>query len=235
MKQLNWKFSNLKQCSECDYVWFGPPVSRNLILDDDFLDLRKYPTHRSSKMPGMSQAMTKSEFSRAILTLEKFIGHDFKFEFSPCTFIYPDHMKLIMEYVDDITTNKVDNDRKNDATYNDSNNQYMIIKPSVGSQGKDILISHVDDLITCLTSISNSNKQKEDDKNKLKINPNTNPIALEKLLKYQAIIDKNATLDERVIKWNDSFKHEYVVQKYIDNPYLIHKYKFDIRLYVVSY
>jgi len=234
VKQLNWKFSNLKQCSECDYVWFGPPVSRNLILDDDFLDLRKYPTHRSSKMPGMSQAMTKSEFSRAILTLEKFIGHDFKFEFSPCTFIYPDHMKLIMEYVDDITTNKVDNDTNN-TTYNDNNNQYMIIKPSVGSQGKDIRISHVDDLIICLTSISNSNKQKEDDKNKLKINPNTNPIALEKLLKYQAIIDKNATLDERVIKWNDSFKHEYVVQKYIDNPYLIHKYKFDIRLYVVSY
>ena len=64
VKQLNWKFSNLKQCSECDYVWFGPPVSRNLILDDDFLDLRKYPSHRSSKMPGMSQAMTKSEFSR---------------------------------------------------------------------------------------------------------------------------------------------------------------------------
>ena len=32
-------------------------------------------------MPGMSQAMTKSEFSRAILTLEKFIGHDFKLNF----------------------------------------------------------------------------------------------------------------------------------------------------------
>ena len=50
--------------TECDYVWFGPPVSRNLILDDDFLDLRKYPSHRSSKMPGMSQAMAKSEFSK---------------------------------------------------------------------------------------------------------------------------------------------------------------------------
>ena len=39
------------------------------------------------------------------------------------------HMKLIMEYVDDITTNKADNDTNN-TTYNDNNNQYMIIKLS---------------------------------------------------------------------------------------------------------
>ena len=65
VKDLGWEFSNLRKCHECDYVWFGPPISRNLVSDEDFMDLRNYPKHRSSKIPGMSKAMAKSVFAQA--------------------------------------------------------------------------------------------------------------------------------------------------------------------------
>jgi hypothetical protein len=201
-----------------DYIWFGPPVSRNLTLDNDFLELKSYPKHRSSKMPGMSQAMTKSEFARALITVEKFIRYNFQFNFLPCTFVYPDHMKGIIEYIGSIHC-------KDD----DTTNQYMIIKPSVGSQGKDIIIAHVDDVVQILSDISS----KKNSTNEFKINSNTKPAVAQKLLKYQHILEN--TMDKKVSRWDESFKHEYVVQKYIDNPYLINNFKFDIRLYVVSY
>ena len=79
VKDLGWEFSNLRKCHECDYVWFGPPISRNLVSDEDFMDLRKYPKHRSSKIPGMSKAMAKSVFAQALMVLEKFVGNNLSF------------------------------------------------------------------------------------------------------------------------------------------------------------
>ena len=37
VKDLGWEFSNLRKRHECDYVKFGPPISRNLVADEDFL------------------------------------------------------------------------------------------------------------------------------------------------------------------------------------------------------
>ena len=212
VKDLGWEFSNLRKCHECDYVWFGPPVSRNLVVDDDFLALRKYPKHRSSKIPGMSKAMAKSVFAQALMVLEKFVGYSF--DFSPRTFIYPGDTSRILDYVTKSPT---------------ASCPYVIIKPSVGSQGKDIIIEHKDEAMKVLSRLS-SYKAEE---GKLPVTtPKAKNLAVAKRLqRYQ---DLARTIEEsKSPSWDASFKHEYVVQHYIDNPYLVDAYKFDIRLYVV--
>jgi hypothetical protein len=137
MAALGWKMQTIQPARECSILWYGPPYSRNLFQDEDFETLLERPWARSSKMPGMSQCMVKSEMTRLFRAFERLMAAPGLCEsFYPPSLVYPTDRMTLLECKTTGTGGASAESHGREVT------DFQIIKPAIGSQGTGIKIVH---------------------------------------------------------------------------------------------